>query len=143
VTPTISAAQRDALYDQILDRLGGIGDIELKIESKDYSAAKRLGREYSNYLLLLLDDLGIGDGTGESVELTSPPDVLCQALSRLRELAIAHNVSQQREWAAAQELKNRNRLVSEACTSVLADLGGTRSPAANAERTAPIVPPGR
>ena len=30
---TITAAQRDALYDQILDRLSGIGDIELAIQA--------------------------------------------------------------------------------------------------------------
>jgi hypothetical protein len=62
---TITAAQRDALYDQILDRLSGIGDIELAIQLENYDAAERLGREYSDDLRLLLEDLGIGDGSGE------------------------------------------------------------------------------
>ena len=34
--PMISAAQRDALYGQILDRLSGIGDIELAIKLENY-----------------------------------------------------------------------------------------------------------
>ncbi len=32
---TITAAQRDALYDQILDRLSGIGDIEVAIQAEN------------------------------------------------------------------------------------------------------------
>ena len=36
--------QRDALYDQILDRLSGIGDIEVAIRSQNYEAAERLDR---------------------------------------------------------------------------------------------------
>jgi hypothetical protein len=76
----ITAAQRDALYDQILDRLSGIGDIEVAIQSENYDAAERIGREYSDDLRLLLDDLGIGDGDGEPVELTAPPEVLRRIL---------------------------------------------------------------
>jgi hypothetical protein len=74
--PTVTAAQRDALYDQILDRLSGIGDIEVAIRAENYDAAERIGREYSDDLRLLLDDLGVGDGGGGPVELTVPPEVL-------------------------------------------------------------------
>ena len=38
---TITAAQRDALYDQILDRLSGIGDIELAIRAGKLRDAER------------------------------------------------------------------------------------------------------
>ncbi len=125
MTPTITAAQRDALYDQILDRLSGIGDIEVAIHSQKYDAAERLGREYSDDLRLLLDDLGIGEGNGGPVELTAPPEVLRRVLPRLRALAESHTASLEPEWVEAREVKERNRLVSEVCEAVLASLDGT------------------
>jgi hypothetical protein len=122
---TITAAQRDALYDQILDRLSGIGDIEVAIQAENYDDAERIGREYSDDLRLLLDDLGIGDGDGEPVELTTAPEVLRRVLPRLRQLALNYTTALDREMAETFDLKDRNRLVSEACESVLAGLDGT------------------
>jgi hypothetical protein len=121
---TITAAQRDALYDQILDRLSGIGDIELAIEAENYDDAERIGRDYCDDLRLLLDDLGIGDGDGKPVALVTPPDVLRRILPRLRERAERHSASLEPEWDEARSVKERNRLVSEACEAVLADLDG-------------------
>lgn len=122
MTVTITSAQRDALYDQILDRLSGIGDIELAIQSEDYDAAERLGREYSDDLRLLVDDLGFGQGDGRPVSLTSPPDVLRRVLPRLRELAEGMAASQEPEWVEVRGLRTRNRLVVEACENVLSSL---------------------
>jgi hypothetical protein len=119
---TITAAQRDALYDQILDRLSGIGDIEVAIQAENYDDAERLGREYSDDLRLLLDDLGVGNGIGESVELTAPPEVLRRVLLRLQELARKHTAGLEPAWAEVHEVKERNRLVSETCEAVLASL---------------------
>jgi hypothetical protein len=123
----ISAEQRDALYDQILDRLSGIGDIELAIGAERYEEAERIGREYSDDLRLLLDDLGIGAG-GEAVELTSPPEVLRRVLPRLRRIAEGHTAGLQAAFAEAREIERRNRLVAEACTSVLEGLEGAGGP---------------
>jgi hypothetical protein len=122
---TITAKHRDALYDQILDRLSGIGDIELAIHLKNYDTAKRLSREYSDDLLLLLDDLGFGSGNGEPIELTSSPEMLRRILPRLRDLAENHTASLEPEWTEGREIKERNRLVSEACEAVLAGLDET------------------
>jgi hypothetical protein len=122
VIPTITAAQRDALHDQLLDRLSGIGDIELAIHSEDFDNAERLGREYCDDLRLLLDDLGLGDGSGEPVELTAPPEVLRRVLPRLRKRAEDHTAGLEPEWIEVGEVKERNRLVSEACEAVLASL---------------------
>jgi hypothetical protein len=119
---TITAAHRDALYDQILDRLSGIGDIEVAIQAENYDDAERIGGEYSDDLRLLLEDLGIGDGDGRPVELTAPPEVLRRILPRLRRLALNHTAGLEPEWAEVDGLKERNRLVSEACESVLAEL---------------------
>jgi hypothetical protein len=78
---TISHAQRDAVYDRILDRLSGIEDIWLAASGERYETADRLGREYSDELRLVLDDLGWGDGPGvEAIELTTEPDC-CAASS--------------------------------------------------------------
>jgi hypothetical protein len=122
---TITAAQRDALYDQILDRLSGIGDIEVAIQAENYGDAERIGREYSDDLRLLLDDLGVGEGNGEPVELSVPTAVLRRVLPRLRELAMNHTASLEPEWAEVHEVKERNRLVAEACEAVLAGLDGS------------------
>lgn len=127
MTPAITATQRDALYDQILDRLSGIGDIELAIQVENYEAAERIGREYSDDLRLLLDDLGIGEGDGELVELTVPPEVLRRVLPRLRDLANGLAASQEPAWIEAEAMRERSRLVSEACEVVLAGLGDTAS----------------
>lgn len=123
MTLRITAAQRDALYDQILDRLSGIGDIELAIKAEKYEDAERLGREYCDDLRLLLDDLGLGEGSGEPVVLATPPEVLRRTLPRLRELADRHAASQEPEWVEVNELRERNRLVSEACGTLLDALG--------------------
>jgi hypothetical protein len=121
---TISAAQRNALYDQILDRLSGIGDIELAIKLENYDSAERIGREYSDDLRLLLDDLGFGNEKDEPVELSAPAEVLRRTLPRLREMAERHTAALEPEWIEAKEVRERNRLVSEACEVVLAGLGG-------------------
>lgn len=122
---TITAAQRDALYDQILDRLSGIGDIELAIQAKNYDVAERVGREYSDDLRLLLDGLGIGEGDGEPIELSAPSDVLRRILPRLRQSALNYTASLEPELAEVREVQERNRLVSEACETVLAGLDGS------------------
>jgi hypothetical protein len=69
-----------------------------------------------------LDDLGLGDGNGEPVELTTPPEVLRRVLPRLRDLAENLTASQEPEWIEAGYVKERNRLVSEACVAVLPKL---------------------
>jgi hypothetical protein len=120
----ITAAQRDALYDQILDRLSGIGDIEVAIQAERYDDAERIGREYSDDLRLLLDDLGVGEGNGEPVELTTPAEVLRRILPRLRQLALSYSASLESELVEASEVRERNRLVSEACETVLTGLDG-------------------
>lgn len=127
MTLTITPEQRDALYDQILDRLSGIGDIWLATSAENYEIAERLGREYSDDLRLVLDDLGFGDGPDGSIELKTPPEVLRRVLSRLREQAVTHSASTERERIEAGELERRNRLVAEACQQVLADLDGLQA----------------
>ena len=120
---TITAQQRDALYDRILDRLSGIGDVWLAADSKDFATAGRLGREYSDELRLVLDDLGWGDGPeGAEVQLTTDPDVLRRVFSRLQDSTTGERVAQATSWAESRALEDRNRLVGEACATVLGAL---------------------
>ncbi len=118
----ISAAHRDALYEQILDRLSGIGDVWLAASVEDFETAGRLGREYSDDLRLLLDDLGWGSGPGRTIELTTPSDVLRRIVKRLQASAIGQRESEEPDWARARALEEHNRLVVEACEEVLAGL---------------------
>lgn len=127
MTLTITAEQRDALYDQILDRLGGIDDVRIVVQTGNFEAAERLGREYSDDLRLVLDDLGFGDGTGELVPLTSPPDVLARVFTRMRNQAGSYAESVEAEQQEARVMEDRARLVMEACRNVLADLDGAPS----------------
>jgi hypothetical protein len=120
MTVTISSAQRDALYDRFLDRLTGIEDIWLAASTEKYETADRLGREYSDELRLVLDDLRWGSGTGlETIELTTAPDVLHRVFGRLRETVADERAHQLATWIENRQLEERNRLVGEACHSVL------------------------
>lgn len=122
-TLTISHAQRDAVYDQILVRLSGIEDIWLAASREEYEMADRLGREYSDELRLVLDDLGWGEGPEvDPIELTSAPDVLRRVFGRLRDTAAGERAHRQADWDENHEQDERNRLVGEACRVVLAKL---------------------
>jgi hypothetical protein len=121
MSATVTAAQRLAVYDQLLDRLSGIGDIELAIQSGDREVAQRLVDEYADDLQLLRD-LGLGDESSEAIELATPPEVLRRALPRLREMAERHTSGLAPELCEAGQIVERNRLVSETCEAVLAGL---------------------
>jgi hypothetical protein len=123
---TITAAQRDALYDRILDRLSGIGDVLLAVSSDDFPTADRLGREYSDELMLVCDGLGWGARSGSAViELSNArPELLLRVFARLRDDAASEREAQARSWDESRTLEERNRLVDEACTSVLGALEG-------------------
>jgi hypothetical protein len=125
---SITAEQRDALYDQLLDRLTGIGDIEIAVQAGKLEDAERLGREFSDDLLLLVNDIGFGEGDGEPVALTSPPDVLRRAFPRLRDLSAGHSASHAAELAEIRLIRDRSRLIGEACKGVLDELGDTAEP---------------
>ena len=123
-TIRISAAQRDALRDHIVARLSGIGDLWRAVQDENFNTATRLGREFSDDLRLLLDDLGWGEEATGDVDLSAPPDVLRRVFDRLRATASSQRLSEEPELAELRALEQRNRLVSEACETVLAGLLG-------------------
>lgn len=69
----ITAAERDALYEQIVVRLSGIDEVWIAVGAGDFARADKVGREFGDYLRLIGDDLGWGEGGGEALELTTPP----------------------------------------------------------------------
>lgn len=119
----ISAAERDALYEQIYVRLSGIDAVWLAAAAGDFEEAERLGRELCDELRLLMDDLGWGEGSGESIELTTPPDVLERVLTRLRGLAEAQRTEEQRERAEWQEREEETQRLLGVCERVLEPRG--------------------
>jgi hypothetical protein len=122
----ISAEQRDALYDRILSRLSGIDDVWLAASRSDYDTADRLGREYCDELRLVLDDLGWGDGPeGNELELTTDRVVLRRVFGRLQRSTVGEREAQATSWAESRDLEDRNRLVGEACATVLEALDAT------------------
>ncbi|MCW2987408.1 MAG: hypothetical protein JWM24_346 [Solirubrobacterales bacterium] len=87
--PKITSAQRDAVYRQILDHMGNAGDLSLLVEHGDLGAARRLAREVSDDLQLVLDALGWGEtSSGGTVELDLPGEQLRRTFARLHERAV-------------------------------------------------------
>lgn len=81
-TLTITADQRAPIHRQAIQRLSGIGDVNLAIERGDYASAERLADEYAEDLALLAD-LGWAPGDSrDSFELTMRAGELMQTLQR-------------------------------------------------------------
>ncbi len=126
MTIVITGKQRDALYEQLVIRLSGIGDELLAALGADYQAADRLGREYSEDLRLILDDLGWGEGRRGEVPLTTPPEILRRVLGRIRNVAIVAGNQAGEEQAEAEKRERHHAFVRQTCEDVLARLGARR-----------------
>jgi hypothetical protein len=50
---TITRAQRDAIYEMVINHLSGIGDVWICVERGDLATAKALGRDFAEDLRLL------------------------------------------------------------------------------------------
>lgn len=120
---TITAEQRNLLYDHILDHLSGIGDIEIALTQEKYEMARRLGMTFSDELRLMSEDLGWGEeASAAAIELKTPPDVLRRALTRFRDMTQALDASEEGARTELRENAERNHLVIAACQQVLAEL---------------------
>jgi hypothetical protein len=129
--PKITAPQRDAVYRQIIGRLRNAGDLSLLVENGDFIAARRLSREVSDDLLLVLDALGWGEtSSGGYVELDLPAAQLRRTFSRLRERAVEERDASPRGPAEGQASYERALIVIETCDQVLTAVGGDRHAAA-------------
>lgn len=116
---TITAEERDALYDEIYARLSGIDEVWMVLSSGDHEEAVRVAQEFSDYLRLLLEDLGWGEGSGEDIELTAPPDVLHRVLTRMRHVAEVQHAQEEQERAESQARKEQAQRLMDTCERVL------------------------
>lgn len=123
MTPlTITAEQRDALYEHIVVRLTGVNDINIALEQGGFEEASRLSDEFADCLRLLHDGLGWGDAAQGSTELKAPADVVCRSLSRVKERAETEDQLEAEESAELEARRRQNRLVRETCGLILAEL---------------------
>jgi hypothetical protein len=80
---TITRAQRDAIYELVINHLSGIGDVWISVDRREYASAKRMGREFAEDLRLL-EDLGWAETIDcKTVRLTVPARELTRTLARL------------------------------------------------------------
>ena len=122
--PRITSTQRDAVYRQILDQLRNADDMSMLVEQDDLGAAKRLAREVSDDLQLILDALGWGETSRDGVvELALPPEQLRRTFSRLHERAVEQREASSRRSADAQLPYERSLIVIETCDEVLDMIG--------------------
>lgn len=119
---TVTTDQRDALMAEILLRLNGIEAVWYAAKEGNYEDAERLGREFSDILLLLLDDFGFGDGKGEPIELKTSPVVMRRVLERLRRRAKVQHETEHRGRVEKEDGEAEAALVEETCETLLAAL---------------------
>jgi hypothetical protein len=80
---TISGDQRDAIYQEIVLDLSGVGDIFHALNGADYEKAREYRRRFEDDMRLL-DDLGWEpEQEADEFELTMPRVDLARALGRL------------------------------------------------------------
>jgi hypothetical protein len=122
VPVTISRAQRDAIYEVVINHLTGIGDIWISVDRREYPTAKRLGREFAEDLRLL-EDLGWAETIDrETVVLTLPAEELTRALARLHKDASASLGTYVSRPKDEEELAQRDFAASETLGEVLGQL---------------------
>lgn len=123
---TISGEERDTLYQQILIRLTGIDAVYGAVEEKDWETAQRLGKEFSDLLRFVCDDLGWGEQEPRPVSLTAPPDVLRRAAGLLRDTAAFEREHYERKRDEAAEDAARTQQLQETCERILSEVSEAR-----------------
>jgi hypothetical protein len=122
-TTTITADQRDGLYELVRNHLAGIGDIAIALEERrDYTGAQQLARQFAEDLRLLVDIGWRPDDRRQAFALTMQPPELAKALGRLHEEAERPAERQSRE----EDEETDRRLLGglDACEAVLLALDG-------------------
>ena len=122
MTVTITREQRDAIYQEVLTDLSGVGDIWVAIEHENYEEARESRRRFE-LDMLLLDDLGwdrVDDR--KTFALSMPAARLAEVVRHLNANAgseLRHHINRPFE---ERELAERSLVASGAYTDVLAQL---------------------
>lgn len=119
MSTTITREERDALYDRIVVHLSGIDGVYRAVEDEDWAAAQELGQEFSDLLRLVCEDLGWGSEAGETLALSTPPDVLARAAGVLRDLAGSDRMHYEQESKSADEQAAEARYLEQTCERLL------------------------
>lgn len=117
---TITPDQRDALYGEIVARLPGIDAVWLAVFRGEFKTAERLGREFSDALRFVVDDLGFGEGPGEVIKLKTPPDVLRRVLAYIEALASTEKRGQEEKREEVKGAVAEARFAEATCEALLA-----------------------
>jgi hypothetical protein len=122
----ITRAQRDAIYETVMNHLSGIGDVWTEIENRDFTTAKRLGRAFAEDLRRL-EQLGWAQEIDtDTVTLEMPRRELVRAVARLHSDAAASLDSHVSRPKDDEALARRDLAATSA-------LGGLLHQLANAE----------
>jgi hypothetical protein len=119
---TITRAQRQAVYPDLVLDLSAIGDIIIELDNGDYAAAQRFRRQFEDDMRLL-DDLGWEpDPPGEHFEITMAADQLARVMRRLHQSASDAVASHIARPADEDRLAEQRVVACAAYNSVLAQL---------------------
>lgn len=116
---TISGEERNALFNQIADRLTGIDGVYLAVENQDWDVARQVGQEFADFLRFLSEDIGWGEQEGGEHVLTSPPDLLHRVIGRLHAVALVDREAHERDRDEAGEDAAEAKQLQDACERIL------------------------
>lgn len=123
-TATITGEQRDAVYELLIEHLGGLGDVRIAIDRREFGTARRLAREFAEDFRLL-NDLGWGPDEQLEVPLTIPSDELAAIFERLRvdaRGALSESAADREARAADEESRRLYSLVLDTGTELLLEI---------------------
>lgn len=127
MTVTITRAQRDALYQEMLTDLTAVGDIYLALNNGDGTQARRLWQRFDPELRLL-DQLGWNPVESfDRFEIVLPDEVLVRALGDLQdraERAVGEHLDEPNE---SLQIAQRALQVLGACRGALSELAAKRA----------------
>lgn len=116
---TISRAQRDAIYEEVLNDLGAIGDIGVCLENQNFNQARRYRQDFEDDMRLL-DDLGWEpEALDDQFTLGMPRDQLARTLLRLGSKAASFARDQPVETLQDQDYACRAVAIATTCHAVL------------------------
>jgi hypothetical protein len=118
----ITAAERDALLEQIHARLTGIDDVWTAASAQEWERANAVAHGFADELRLVVEDLGWEEASRETFELTAEPEVLRQVLGRIQERGEVRREVEEEERAELSRREERTTQLLEVCRRVLGEL---------------------
>lgn len=113
---SISAEQRDLLYERIYRHLAGVDSLWHAVSDGKFEEADRLSLELCDELTLVVKDLGWGERDDDRpIALQTPPEIVRRVLERL--CGEAEELDQAIDL---REVADENRQLITACKELLA-----------------------